>query len=300
MSDSMTPSEPESSLDPHQLYSTEFTGPTLIHTSVFLVISGLVTILVSIIVLGVTVGISYLPGMKHASMLDLAKQPVLSVLAQALAYLVALIIAAIIFSEWWQRSMADGIEWNWQQMHRRIYMFLFAGLLMGLAADLASTGMPVPKNLPVDDFFRNAGGVWVIAIFGTTLGPLFEEVTFRGFLYPSLARAWDWSAARMRLEPMQLENLSTPANPAKFSIAAMVVSTILTSICFAAIHAPQIGYSIPVLCLLFSVSVVLTIVRITAKSVAASTLVHAGYNLWNFVLMFFVTGGFRHLDKLRS
>jgi hypothetical protein len=39
-------------------------------------------------------------------------------------------------------------------------------------------------------------------------------------------------------------------------------------------------------------------VRIRTNSVAASTLMHAAYNLTVFVVMFIGTSGYRHMDKL--
>ena len=44
----------------------------------------------------------------------------------------------------------------------------------------------------------NRLGVWLIAIFGVTVAPAFEELAFRGFLLPSLASAWDWVMQRAR------------------------------------------------------------------------------------------------------
>ena len=49
---------------------------------------------------------------------------------------------------------------------------------------------------------------------------------------------------------------------------------------------------------LFSISLVLTFVRIKTGSVAASTLVHASYNFFDFLLLCIATGGYRHLDRL--
>jgi hypothetical protein len=39
-------------------------------------------------------------------------------------------------------------------------------------------------------------------------------------------------------------------------------------------------------------------VRLGTRSLAASTLVHAGYNFTLFSLMLLGTGGFKHLDKM--
>ena len=63
---------------------------------------------------------------------------------------------------------------------------------LSLVVQLLSNFLPVPKTLPIDDFFRTSADVWLVALFGTFLAPVFEELAFRGFLLPSLASSWDW------------------------------------------------------------------------------------------------------------
>ena len=63
---------------------------------------------------------------------------------------------------------------------------------MSLAVQFLSNFLPIPKTLPIDDFFRTPADVWMVALFGTFLAPVCEELAFRGFLLPSLASAWDW------------------------------------------------------------------------------------------------------------
>jgi len=50
--------------------------------------------------------------------------------------------------------------------------------------------------------------------------------------------------------------------------------------------------------LLVCVSLVLCWVRLGIRSLAASVMVHATYNLLLFSMMALGTGGFRHLDKM--
>ena len=65
-------------------------------------------------------------------------------------------------------------------------------MLLSLAVQLLSNFLPIPKTLPIDDFFRTSADVWMVALFGTFMAPVFEELAFRGFLLPSMASAWDW------------------------------------------------------------------------------------------------------------
>ena len=143
--------------------------------------------------------------------------------------------------------------------------------------------------------------MWLVALFGTFLAPVFEELAFRGFLLPSLASAYDWMRGGRNDEPVApvVQNPVVTNNDQRWSIAALVVSCTLTSIAFALVHADQLAHAWAPLAVLFCVSLVLCLVRLWTQSLAASTLIHAVYNGTIFTILFFVTGGFRHLDKIR-
>jgi len=266
----------------------EFRLPNLLHALMFFLLAGLVMTLVTVSVLGAVLAVTYLPGFHPATLSELTKNAIVLMIAQALSYIIVLLIAAWLFGEWWQKKFYAGIEWNWHTARKQTAWLAGAGLVLGMLAYLASTLLTVPKSLPVDDYFQKTSAVWLIAIFGCTLGPMFEEIVFRGFLQPALTTAWMWGGVQLGRAKSEGE-----------SYAAITFSVVLTSIAFTAIHAPQLANNLSVLGLLFLVSVVLTMVKVLLRSVAASTLVHAGYNLWNFVLMFILTSGFRHLEKLQ-
>ena len=69
---------------------------------------------------------------------------------------------------------------------------LAGGVALSLVVQLLSNFLPIPKTLPIDDFFRTPADVWMVALFGTFMAPVFEELAFRGFLLPSIASTWDW------------------------------------------------------------------------------------------------------------
>jgi uncharacterized protein len=83
-----------------------------------------------------------------------------------------------------------------------------------------------------------------------------------------------------------------------WSFPALIIGSIATSIPFAAMHGEQTGYSIGPFLLLVAVSLVLCAVRLSTRSLAASTMVHASYNFMLFAIMLIGTQGFRHLDKM--
>ena len=73
----------------------------------------------------------------------------------------------------------------------------------------------------------------------------------------------------------------------------------LTGAAFGLLHGDQLNFSWAVL-IIFLVGVALTAVRAVTKSVAASFLVHVGYNGTLSTLLVVATDGFRHLEKLNS
>jgi membrane protease YdiL (CAAX protease family) len=84
----------------------------------------------------------------------------------------------------------------------------------------------------------------------------------------------------------------------QWSISAMAIAAILTSVPFAWVHAAQTGYSLGPFVLLVGVSLVLCTVRLYTRSLASSVLVHICYNFLIFTVTLVFTGGFRHLEKL--
>ena len=205
-------------------------------------------------------------------------------------YALTLAAAILLFPLLLHCRFASGISWN---PRRARPAFILAGLALGVLTQVASTLFPPPQDTPLEKIFHTPGIIWTLAIFGTLIAPVFEEVVFRGLLLPALAAAFDY----MRL-PKSLEALDTWRASKTFSTLALVASSLVTSVAFATLHAPQLGFSWPSVALLVAVSLILCIVRIRTSSTAASTLVHSSYNFSVFATLFIATGGFRHMDKL--
>ncbi len=285
--------------------------------------------------------------------------PLLVIPVEALIYAIAGAASFLIFPLLWHRPFAQGIHWRAFIVRRRVWLLVGIGVATSVVVQLLSNFLPIPKELPIDKFFTHPLGVWLIAIFGVTVAPAFEELAFRGFLLPSLASAWDWvmqrartprellgghaahplAEAEWRQQPTINSSLSEGANvyhgaaiepdfaeaergsgnaergsgtrsgvrhaergsgnqDPRWSLPALVFSTIITSIGFAMLHGAQLAHSFAPLAVLFTVSVVLCITRLRFHSLAASTLVHSMYNATIFVMLFIGTDGFRHLDKV--
>jgi hypothetical protein len=285
------------SIPPEFLYTPEVPSgppppprriPHLGHTVLFFTVAIIVLLLASVSVFALAMGFHLLGNETPEQLL---REPRLLIPSMAAAYLIAGAIVWAIFTYLWQKTFLDGLHWNFAAVRRRWMPLLAGGIALSLVVQFLSNFLPVPKTLPIDDFFRNSADVWMVALFGTFVAPIFEELAFRGFLLPSLASAWDWLQGRR-------ENADVDQDP-RWSVAALVVSCTITSIAFALVHADQLAHAWAPLAVLFAVSLVLCGVRLWTQSLAASTFIHATYNGTIFTILFFVTGGFRHLDKIK-
>jgi membrane protease YdiL (CAAX protease family) len=138
--------------------------------------------------------------------------PLLVIPVEALIYAVAAGASFLIFPLFWGRSFGQGVHWRAFIVRRRLWLVVGIGVVTSVVVQLLSNFLPIPKELPIDKFFTHPLGVWLIAIFGVTVAPAFEELAFRGFLLPSLASAWDWVMQRVRM-PRELMSAAAAHQP---------------------------------------------------------------------------------------
>ncbi len=228
--------------------------------------------------------------------------PKTNILIELLTFGLTLGFAALVFPRMWHRSFGDTIQWHRQTAVRLAGWLAAGGVALSLVAQLLESRLHLDKKMPIDEFFQHPADVWMVALFGTLVAPACEEIFFRGFLLRGLAIAWDWGAGvitRLHLRMTGTPNEGTPESmPGSLSRTAWIVAGVVSSGLFAAMHAKQLGFAWSAVGVLWLVGGVLTTVRIRLNSVAASTVVHMVYNGWIFVIIFFVTDGFRHLDKV--
>jgi len=205
----------------------------------------------------------------HMALGEIARVPLVVVAGQSVAYLLILAYMYILVTR--ERRRPDflaAIHWNWPS---NVAVYVLAGIALSLALQGLAHLLPMPKELPIDSFFRTPAEAWALGILSVTLAPLVEELFFRGFLYPVLARS-----------------LGLP------------VAVFLTALGFALLHGAQLGFAWGPVLVILLVGIVLTMVRAKQNSVAASVLIHMAYNGTITVAMFVATDGFRHLEKLNQ
>lgn len=202
---------------------------------------------------------------RHASLADLAQEPILLLISQFLIDAsVALFLFALVEGKYHVRFW-NAIRWNWPRSEWRL---LAIGIVMLWALSALEYVLPMPKDTPFDKLLERPRDAYLLAIIAVSLGPLVEELFFRGFFYPVLARRWG---------------------------AAWGV--FLTALPFALMHMPQYGYAWGALLVVLIVGIVCGVVRAVTRSVGASFLVHVGYNGMQMLIAVAVTRGFTRMPK---
>jgi len=189
-------------------------------------------------------------------------------LAQSLSYIVVLLFMRELVVRHYHRRFAEAVRWHWPGEHRWL-AYLLGGMGLAVAVQLVSMLLPIPKTLPIDRYFQNRSVAYIMALFGISMAPLVEELFFRGFLYPVLAR--------------------------RLGIA---IGVVLTALGFALVHASQLASAWGPLLVLFMVGLVFTLVRVATRNVAPGFLMHVGYNFMLFAMLYIATDHFRHMERM--
>ena len=259
--------------------------PNIGHALVFVCFTGVVLVLLELVL----VALGRAPGTEHDGVAKLL-HPKLQIALLATTYLTTLLAAWIFYPLVWQRRFLDGLQWRWAVARNQAAKLVSLGLLLGVTMQAVTYFITPPKTLPVDDFFHTQTDAWLITLFGTIVAPIFEEVCFRGFLLPAFAIAYDWLSLPRTEQARARWQTTTTLTP-----AALIL---LTSIFFALMHFQQVAHLWAALLVLFSISLLLTFVRVRTGSVAASVLVHGAYNGFVFLMVIVQTGGYLHLERM--
>jgi CAAX protease family protein len=266
--DPIPPSRPEAPVATPPLKPRADENPVFNLSDVLLIV---VVAVVALVLSGtVTVFFASALHLFRGNIKDLAGNVLVFLPAQVLAYILTVGFMVLLIWQKYRTGFLEAVRWNalgggW------VYGAIALGAALGLINDLLSGFLErwIPKSLPIDEYFRNPASAYALAAFGILIAPVVEELFFRGFLYPALAR------------PLG---------------SALAVG--LTGGLFALIHSEQLAHSWIPLLLLFVIGVILTLVRAKTKSVATCVIVHMTYNTTLFTLLYIGTGGFRHMERI--
>ena len=138
------------------------------------------------------------------------------------------------------RALSFTFDFRWP------WLYLMAGPFLTIAVSAVGLALRAPAiDSPIEDIIQDRRALMLVVL----LGPIFEELVFRGFLYPLFAR-------------------SLGAWPA----------IIATAIPFALLHGQQSEWAWQLLVPIGLAGVAFGWVRYKSGSTVASTLVHIGYN----------------------
>jgi uncharacterized protein len=245
-----------------QLPDPAWNGWDILRLTILIIVSLIVGVLVAMLMARAWI-------YPHATLGDVARIPLVIVAGQSLSYLLVLAYMYVLVTR--ERGRPDflaAVHWNWPS---HVSVYVLAGFVLSVALQGLAHLLPIPKELPIDSFFRTPAEAWALGLLSITLAPLMEELFFRGFLYPVLARR-----------------------------VGLPIALFLTALGFALLHGAQLGFSWGPVLVIFLVGLVLTMVRARKNSVAAGVLIHMAYNATITVAMFAATDGFRHLEKLNQ
>jgi hypothetical protein len=212
-------------------------------------------------------GAKMLPQFSALTIPQLAKLPLVIIPAQVVSYILLIGFVHGLMLARHGAGLLDAIPFRWPK--QAAAPLLAAGVGLALAIQFLGRFMPIPKQLPIDEYFKERSAAFVMLAFAVFIAPVVEELLFRGLLYPVLNR-----------------------------LAGTIVSVAITSALFALLHASQLAFAWAPLLSLFLVGVALTLVRARYRSVMASTLMHMSYNATLFTFLLVATGGFRNMEVL--
>lgn len=109
--------------------------------------------------------------------------------AQVLLYAFLLGTLALIFRRYYGRPFWQSLRWAPVEVSAPFAAV--AGVLVAFGVMIASVLMRTPDiDSPMKALLSDPASVLMIAVIGTTLAPVCEEIVFRGFLQPLLVRSW--------------------------------------------------------------------------------------------------------------
>ncbi|MFZ0967394.1 MAG: type II CAAX endopeptidase family protein [Candidatus Acidiferrales bacterium] len=150
---------------------------------------------------------------------------------------------------------------------RRVVAYcVFAGFTLSFLVNTVSNYVGHKGQLPIEIYFQDRRSIFLLMLLAVTIAPLVEEMIFRGYIYPVVARS-----------------LGIPTG------------VILTGILFGLLHAPQLSGAWAQIGLLVVVGIVFTYIRAVSRTVLASYLTHLSYNGYIFIYTMIQTHGLRTL-----
>lgn len=236
------------------------------------VASALAFLILGSVAAGIFIFTHRAPGLNPKMLEDaLSKNAFFIVPTQFVIYMAIIGFMALLVWGRHKTSLAQAVHWNLPTRRRVFALALVTGTALAVISDLGEVVLHrwIPDSLPITEYFKDRPSALLLGAFGILVAPLMEELLFRGFLYPALAR---WTG--------------------------VTASLMITATAFTLLHGAQLGYSWAPLLLIFVVGFTLTFIRIRTNSVATCVIVHMTYNFVLLLQTYIVTHGFRQMQGI--
>ena len=177
--------------------------------------------------------------------------------AQFAGYLIWFLMLSLMLRSRYQRPFWQSLDWAWPQ--GRTLRYVAGGVVLAVSVGIFGSLLRAPRiDSPMEQLMSDPISGTLLAFVAITLGPVCEELAFRGFLLPLLARS-----------------------------LGVGFGIFLSSLPFALLHGPEYSWSWRHVLLVMCAGAAFGWVRLATGSTAAATLVHAGYN-GTFIAAYFI------------
>ena len=174
---------------------------------------------------------------------------------QGIWYFLLFGCVALLFRIRYQRPFWQSLGWRTISL-TSVAGAIIAGPLLAFAIGLLGSGLRAPKiDLPFEELLGSRGALVLIGIIVVVLGPIAEELAFRGFLMPLLIRSMGTAAGGI----------------------------VLTGLIFGSVHGYEYRWSWQYILLISLAGCIFGWAKYKTQSTAASALMHSTFNLLQFV-----------------
>jgi membrane protease YdiL (CAAX protease family) len=166
---------------------------------------------------------------------------------QFLFYALAVSVLYILISRRYDRPLWRSLGYTFQ--FRGAVLYAVVGPVLAISLGILGYALRTPPENPIRDLITDRASLIAVLVFAVLIAPIFEELVFRGFVFPLLARSLgSW------------------------------LGIVVTAIPFALLHIVTYGLVWQTIVIVGLAGIVFGLARHQAGSTAASAMIHIGYN----------------------
>jgi membrane protease YdiL (CAAX protease family) len=177
------------------------------------------------------------------------------------AFFALLLTVLYLLVAWrYQRPFWRSMGWSWPV--RGAWWCIAGGPVLAFSVAVLGVVLRAPEVPdPVKDLITGRASLAIVMLFAAVLGPIYEELFFRGFLFPLLAKSF-----------------------------GALAGVLLSALPFALLHGSQYQWAWQQITLVGIAGAAFGFVRHQTGSTAASTILHGCFNLTQFIAFLVLRG----------